>query len=128
MKANEDSRGIQRWIPAWIVMALIFIASSLPAYDLPHFGVLDFIIKKGGHMAGYAMLSIAFLYGLRPNRRSYRRSIVLALCFAVVYAVSDELHQTFIAGRNGSPADVLVDTAGAAFGSGLWTFVHRRNK
>jgi VanZ family protein len=35
---------------------------------------------------------------------------------AVLYAVSDEVHQTFVAGRHGSPRDVLIDAVGAALG------------
>lgn len=31
---------------------------------------------------------------------------------AVVYACSDELHQTFVGGRSGRPLDVLIDSIG----------------
>jgi VanZ family protein len=37
----------------------------------------------------------------------------LALALTVLYAASDEWHQTFIPNRSGQLADVLVDTAGA---------------
>jgi VanZ family protein len=50
-------------------------------------------------------------YGAKKN---LRYTISLGICF--LYAISDELHQAFIPGRNGNPIDVLIDTAGAAFG------------
>ena len=35
-----------------------------------------------------------------------------AATLATAYAVSDEFHQTFVAGRSGSPIDVAIDLAG----------------
>jgi VanZ family protein len=34
---------------------------------------------------------------------------------AILFALSDEFHQSFIEGRNSSTSDVMIDTAGAAF-------------
>ena len=33
---------------------------------------------------------------------------------SLVYAVTDEFHQTFVDGRNGTPVDVLIDSIGIA--------------
>jgi VanZ family protein len=38
---------------------------------------------------------------------------------SVVYAISDEFHQSFIEGRNGSPIDVAIDSVGIA-AAALW--------
>ena len=35
-----------------------------------------------------------------------------AVAVSVAYAVSDELHQTLVTGRHGSPVDVLIDSVG----------------
>jgi VanZ family protein len=32
------------------------------------------------------------------------------------YAVTDEVHQTFVRGRHGSPVDWLIDTVGVVLG------------
>jgi VanZ family protein len=37
---------------------------------------------------------------------------LLAFLITVLYAVSDEYHQTFIFGRQGAARDVLIDSAG----------------
>ena len=45
------------------------------------------------------------------------------LVLSVMYAVSDEWHQTFVPTRVGTPWDVMIDGAGAALGlalAGLW--------
>jgi VanZ family protein len=94
------------------MMSLIFAASSLPAQSIPTWsGVLDFAIKKGGHMLGYGLLAIAMLRGVgRKKSAAYSMAWVLV----VIYAVTDEYHQSFVPGRGASGLDVLIDGAGAA--------------
>ena len=101
------------WGPAVIIMAVIFLASSTPSRDLPNFGWLDLLVKKGGHMLGYALLAVAYL---RAAGSTDRRAYLLAFVGALLFAVSDEFHQSYTAGRHPSPLDVLVDSTGALLG------------
>jgi VanZ family protein len=107
---------IKRWGAAILMMMLIFAASATPSDDLPTFGILNLLIYKGAHMLGYALLAVSFWHGLSRGIKIRRRHIVLAFLLSAAYAVSDELHQIFTAGRNPSPVDVLIDAAGAALG------------
>jgi VanZ family protein len=111
---------IWRWGPAILIMAIIFIASSMPGNDIPEFGIGDFIVKKGGHMFGYALLAIAYSRALSKGVSRYRFTI--AVCLAVLYAASDEWHQRFTPGRNASFWDVCIDAAGGFIGLKLWHF------
>jgi len=101
-----------RWLPALIMMGLIFMFSSLPTSRVPYFGQWDLLIKKGGHALGFGMLGLAYAYAL-PSRLSRGQRWVLSLLMVVLFALSDEFHQSFVEGRNSSPVDVLIDTAGA---------------
>jgi VanZ family protein len=104
------------WLPSILVMMTIFGFSSIPASEIPNFGPLDLIVKKGGHVLGYALLALAFWLGLRFDRRRWW----LALLFAVLYAISDEYHQSFVPGRHPGWVDALViDGGGAATALGL---------
>jgi len=102
-----------RWAPALLMMALIFLASSTPASQLPYFGALDFLVKKGGHAIGYALLGMSYFFAL-PTRLSVPYRAVTALLMAVLFSLSDEFHQSFVEGRTSTLRDVLIDTAGAA--------------
>ena len=105
---------ILRWLPAMIVMAAIFFLSGQPASRLPIFGEYDLLIKKLGHATGYALLGLAYYFALPPRLRAgYRWA--LALLMAILFALSDEFHQSFIEGRTSSLVDVLIDTSGAIF-------------
>lgn len=75
----------------------------------------DRIVKKGGHMLGYGLLAISYWHAL--SYRSGKRW--LAWLLAVLYAVTDEFHQSFVPGRNASVWDVAIfDNLGALIS--LW--------
>ena len=105
-----------RWLLAALAwMLIIFWFSSQP--QLPEFSVdfLDLLTKKWGHALAYGILWTLWWLGTgRPW---------LALVITLLYALSDELHQTFVPGRNGWWVDVMVDTVGALLA--LWFSGHR---
>jgi VanZ family protein len=101
-----------RWLPAAVMMLAIFAFSSLTADRLPFFGRLDFLLKKGGHAIGYAMLAAAYFYAM-PPRLSPAYRLILAFLMALLFALSDEFHQSFVEGRTSTLRDVLIDSGGA---------------
>ena len=111
-----------RWLPAVLMMTLIFAFSSIPSTAMPNFNWADLLVKKGGHMLGYALLAVALWWALRSAAR--RRE--LAWLLAALYAVSDEFHQYFVPGRHASPVDVLIDAFGAAVGLMVVAWILRR--
>ena len=108
------------------MMALIFIASATPGSDMPKFETGDLIVKKGGHVVGYALLAMAcFLAVYGETAKKTARSVVLSLCISIVYAALDEYHQSFTPGRNPSVIDVGIDAFGAAIGVSIAAFIAR---
>lgn len=99
-----------RWAVVVVWMGLIFAFSSrsqLPRLPEPFFDVL---LKKGGHFLGYGVLGVLLWRAFDWGRRRW----VAAWVVAVMYAVSDEFHQSFVPGRHPSPWDVVIDACGAA--------------
>jgi VanZ family protein len=107
---NMLKNSLLRWLPAVLIMAVIFGFSSTPSTKLPSFGLLDFVVKKGGHMAGYGLLALAYWYGMRFKKHLWW----LALLFAILYAMSDEFHQSIVPGRHPSWVDVVGFDGGGA--------------
>ena len=105
-----------RWGPAILIMGLIFTASSSAGSDIPDFGVMDFIAKKGGHLVGYALLGAAYLHGLIWRRTVSRSRLFIAGILVVLYAVSDEWHQSFTPGRHPALTDIIIDAVGGILG------------
>ena len=94
--------------------------------------ILHHLIRKGAHMAEYAVLGaslcVLFFYlsdiGIRKGA-SRLGMMGCALAFSVVFAVTDEIHQAFVPGRGPAVKDVLIDTVGAAIGIALIYAVYR---
>jgi len=112
-KTKAGTTFLYRWGPAILMMALIFLFSSLPAEDLPSFGEYDISIKKFGHLLGYAFLAPIYLRGIGKKGSL---EIAMAWAITIFFAFTDETHQAFVAGRSSSIFDVGVDGIGALAG------------
>lgn len=107
------------------MMAAIFFFSSIPGSDMPRFGWVDLLVKKGGHALGYGLLALSVLHALQPLSAptlSSLKVLLLAWAFTLLYAASDELHQLFVPGRTASWVDVMIDATGAFLGLAAFRF------
>jgi hypothetical protein len=104
---------VSRFAPPLALMALIFVLSAQPGLS-SGLGTIDLVGRKLVHMAEFGLLFILWLRALGWRRPAASAAITIA------YAISDELHQTTVTDRNGSPADVLIDTTGVAIAWLLW--------
>jgi len=101
-----------RWLLPWLAQARI--------------EAIHYFFRKCGHLAEYGILALLLWQAIRhtvpPRSRRWRWSQAgLVLAIVLLYAASDEIHQAFVPGRTARVSDVLVDTAGGAFGLGvLW--------
>ncbi len=101
------------------VMAVLWWLSSTP--DLgTGLEDWDLLLRKLGHAGAYATLAVAWAFALGHDRAA------LALALTVAYAVVDEVHQTWVPTRHGSPVDVAIDAAGAALA--IWLLAHNRRR
>jgi VanZ family protein len=104
---------IKQWLPVVVLMAVIFFFSSIPSQEMPRFGSWDTLVKKSGHLLEYALLGLTFLRGQQSN---HWRSYGYALVGVILYALTDEYHQSFVPGRTSTLIDVGIDTIGALIG------------
>ncbi|HWI08476.1 MAG TPA: VanZ family protein [Solirubrobacteraceae bacterium] len=110
---------VSRYAPPLAVMALIFGLSATP--DLSSgLGAWDLVLRKLAHITIYGVLWLTLARAARWRRP------VLAGVIALLYAISDELHQSFVEGRRGSPVDVGFDAMGIVLAALAWVVVSRR--
>jgi VanZ family protein len=99
------------WLPVVAWAALIFVFSSIP--DLgTGLGGWDLVLRKLAHAAEFGLLGALLVRALSTPWPAF--------LLGVAYAVSDEVHQSFVPGRMGSPIDVAIDAVGVGFGVVLW--------
>jgi VanZ family protein len=114
-RMSKTTSFLWRWGAALLMMAVIFGFSSIPAVELPNFGLIDFLVKKGGHALGYGLLALTFLRGLKgESREIHSRWFYVAWIMAILYSTTDEFHQSFVPGRHPALTDVMIDATGAA--------------
>ena len=110
---------VSRYGPPLAVMALIFALSATP--DLSSgLGAWDTVLRKLAHMTIFATLWLTLARATRWRRP------VLATGIALLYAISDELHQSFVDGRHGTPVDVAIDAFGVGLAVLAWAVTTRR--
>jgi VanZ family protein len=107
---------MQRWGPVLLMMGLIFLASSVPSDRMPKVENFDTLVKKGGHMLGYALLGMSLV---RAQGHFTLKTFLWACLGTGLYALSDEFHQSFVPGRNATLVDVAIDLTGFLVGQVL---------
>ena len=78
-----------------------------------------FLVRKCAHLSEYAVLAMLVWRARRrqlliATRTWSWRLAIEALWVAVLYAATDEFHQTFVPSREGCLRDVIIDSSGAA--------------
>jgi VanZ family protein len=104
-------RRLDPWLAPLLLMAVIFFFSAQPRLD-SGLGWIDHVGRKLVHVGEYALLCLLWWRALRGVMPS-GRAVLAAFLISSVYAASDELHQSFVDGRSGTPLDWAIDTAGA---------------
>lgn len=123
--SSQTSSGITRMIAEFITK-LIKGADVEAVYQMLHT-----IVRKAAHFALFCLLAISVantifqLYGIERLKL-----LAYSLCFCLLYAITDEVHQIFVPGRAAMIMDILIDIFGSLCGSGLFVilrhFIKRR--
>ncbi|CAA9470726.1 MAG: hypothetical protein AVDCRST_MAG38-1279 [uncultured Solirubrobacteraceae bacterium] len=106
-----------RFLPPLLLMGAIFFLSAQPGLN-SGLGVWDTVLRKLAHMIEFGLLWLLWWRALGYG------SPLPAIAIALAYAASDELHQTFVPDRAGSPVDWAIDAAGVGLAGAavaLWS-------
>lgn len=98
------------------------------------FGVefTDFVIRKFAHACEFALLG--FLSALCVSVYTLNlKKLYISVVFSIIYALSDEIHQIFVAGRACQFRDICIDSAGVLTGTAvaaviIYLYLKKRNK
>jgi VanZ family protein len=88
-------------------MGLIYFFSAQPDLN-SGLGVVDTVGRKLAHMVEYGLLWFLWWRALGYGNPG------IAIAITLLWAASDEYHQTFVDGRHGSPWDVAIDAVGVS--------------
>lgn len=115
------------WIVTIIIAIIIFYLSSLIFPPGPPGGFPWKSIAY--HFYAFLFLEAFLLISIIRGKNENKKFIFIAIIIALVYGVSDEIHQLFVPGRACSLSDVLTDSAGVLFAGLLYSFrIKSKNK
>jgi VanZ family protein len=109
-------RTVVAFLPAAIYAGILFALSAQPN-PLPFLPPELLLQDKLLHGLAYTVLGALLVPGFRGAGCSARCAILLAVALASVYGATDEVHQSFVPGRNADVLDWVADTLGAALGA-----------
>jgi len=95
-------------------MTFIFLLSNRQKVAFTQNYPVSFTIFKSLHLIEYAVLFLLWLRFL--GLAGLKNPFYLALFLTFGYGLSDELHQSFIIGREGKLLDAFVDGLGGILG------------
>ena len=112
----EKNRGIS-WLITLMVASIIFHVSSL-TFDGPAGGTgyMAYIY----HFTAFSYLSLFLLIALTKGKLT-KSLIILGVTMAIIYGITDEMHQYFVPGRASTIKDVLVNSIGILITSIAYT-------
>ena len=115
------------WIITILIAIIIFYVSSLTFEPIRPFG---FDWKPiAYHFYAFLFLAAFLLISLIRGKvdKNYKKLLTLAIIIAILYAISDEIHQIFVPSRAFAISDILTDSAGILFASLLYSLLRFDN-
>ena len=110
--------------PPLLMMGLIFVLSGQASDEIDR-AWWDVALRKLAHVTEYAVLMFLWWRALRGL--GVEAALPAAAAISLLYACTDEFHQTFVDGRRGTPVDVGIDAAGIALAA-LVISLHARRR
>lgn len=113
----------------WLILAawtcLIFWLSSRTSEEIPT--LFENVWDKLLHVVAFGLLTLFFLLA---SNRGFRHPVrpallVTAVLFSLLYGVIDEWHQSMVATRVASAADLLADGVGSVAALPFYTWIAR---
>ena len=144
--SQDRHQALKAWIAAilWLIVIAIESTSYLSAHntsrflypilhflfgiDYARFEPWHYLLRKSGHVFGYALLSILLFRAWRetlsvPGNTTWTlRWATIAVLGTALVASLDEWHQSFLPSRTGHWQDVVLDSS-AAIGAQILAFL-----
>ncbi len=100
-------------LPILLYSGVIYYLSNQSKLPMPDLGIFSW--DKLLHFSAY------FIYGIlmqiavigAASKKTQKNQIFIVILLSSLYAVSDEIHQSFVPGRDADIFDVLADLFGA---------------
>lgn len=77
---------------------------------------MERIIRKMAHFSIYTVVGLLLMALVSTYNIKEKNRLIISLTTGIIYATSDEIHQSFVPGRSPMITDVVIDTMGVILG------------
>ncbi|QSQ07859.1 hypothetical protein H0A61_00176 [Koleobacter methoxysyntrophicus] len=135
----KDKEKVFAWVLVIVWMVVIFYFSHQPArvsavlsYSICNFfkesfnvddsltASLHYLVRKGAHVAEYFVLAFLLANAFEKYPLRDKKVILYSFSASFLFAISDEIHQLYVPGREGRATDVIIDTIGIIAACVTW--------
>lgn len=116
-QGGTKSSSTSRKVTETVVQA---ISSKTVEENEPLIEKLDKVTRKLAHYTIYTIGGILIMNYAYTTDKTKKEKILYSIAFGAGYAVTDELHQFFVAGRSARIFDVGIDTLGVTTGIAIY--------
>ena len=84
---------------------------------------IEKVIRKIAHFSIYTVVGILVMALISTYQIKEKNRIIISTIIGIIYACSDEIHQSLVPGRSPMITDVMIDTMGVILGILLITTI-----
>lgn len=117
------------FLPIIFYSLLIFYLSNLSSvpYVIKQFEIKDKILHFFGFFAYYHLLFLPIWFKLSKNKEfTFIKISIVSILFSTFFAITDEIHQGFIIGRDSDVFDLIADLLGILVAFGLTNIIFKK--
>ena len=113
---GEESSSLSRTVTEKIVNTFPYTKDLSPITKAKLIEHGEIIVRKLAHLSIYTLVGIFIMAFMCTFDTRVLYKFGISLLVGLIYAITDEYHQSFVAGRGPSVRDVCIDTAGVFLG------------
>lgn len=102
------------WPVLWMV--IIFVFSSRTRIGVSEKYLINFIFFKLLHIVEYTILYLLLFRAFYSHFPKNNKALIYAALSTLLFAISDEIHQSLVPTRQGTLRDIGIDTLGIILG------------
>lgn len=113
---GEESGSLSRAVTEKIVNTFPYIKDLSQETKAKMIEHGEIIVRKLAHLSIYTLVGIFIMAFMCTYNTKVLYKFGISLLVGLIYAITDEYHQSFVAGRGPSIRDVCIDTTGVFIG------------
>ncbi len=112
-----------------LYMGFIFVLSSIPGNEekIREYSLAKQVFQNLLHIPLFGLLSFLWVSALTNNNTRLKKALTLGLIITVIYALFDEMHQSFVPGRYAGLGDFTLDAIGSLGGLLAYWLIDKYN-